>query len=339
MPAVPLARLLFALCLLPALAACQGGRDVVVSDGGRTPTPAVQSDDVVDLTVYYRSGNGSSAYLVPVTREVPVSENLPRAALELLLDGPGEGEAHDLGPVLPESTHLRGLAVEGGIATVDLSSAVVSDASQVGAGPEHEVLALAAIANTLTEFPAIERVRVLVEGEADGWHGGVNVGEFWGGWGLPDLLVRDSSVVGEPLDGDGVPDLGLFDSTRQDVGTSHAPPVRVTSIRARDRTTYARVVVEVVDAADGDVSAAVPAARARADADAVVLKVRGVASFGDDAEDGQRLDLGAGLQATVGLEEGALPGTVIVTVRGERRPDYRLHALSSPTRIVLDVRK
>ncbi|MGH3665024.1 MAG: hypothetical protein ACRDU8_02835, partial [Egibacteraceae bacterium] len=33
---------------------------------------ATQPDDLVDLTVYFRDGDGRSARLAPVTREVPV---------------------------------------------------------------------------------------------------------------------------------------------------------------------------------------------------------------------------------------------------------------------------
>src|SRR5690606_37162868 len=43
---------------------------------------ALQSADVVDLTLYFRRGWGPEAHLVPVTRQVPVGEQLPRRALE-----------------------------------------------------------------------------------------------------------------------------------------------------------------------------------------------------------------------------------------------------------------
>ena len=58
-----------------------------------------------------------------------------------------------------------------------------------------EVLALAAIANTLTEIDGIDRVKLLVEGAQSGMAGDRHIEDFWGHVGLPEFLERNESVI------------------------------------------------------------------------------------------------------------------------------------------------
>lgn len=55
---------------------------------------------------------------------------------------------------------MRSLQVKEGTATADFSSEV----TRLNVGSMGEALAVAAIVNTLTEFPEIRRVQILVEG-------------------------------------------------------------------------------------------------------------------------------------------------------------------------------
>lgn len=301
--------------------------------------PTMQPSDVVDLTVYFRSGEGSGAHLVPVTREAAIDDDLPRRALELLIAGPGDDDGRSLDPPLPAGTQVRDVTVTDGTAVVDLSHEVISRAGDVNPSPEHEALALAAVVGTLTEFPAIERVRLLVEGHQRGVHGGVDVGAFWGGWGLPELLVRDESVFSQPAEGEGVPDLQSFETGNQTLGAAPDDPLAVTSVRIRDRTTYLRVVVELAVVDDPDVAAAVPPTRARMLGGNVVLEIEDVADYDADFAPGQRVELDDPMFEGVTVEETERDGRVrIVVLPREERP-FWLHDLSSPTRIVLDVRK
>lgn len=302
-----------------------------------TSSPTMQPDDVVDLTVYYRSGEGEGSYLVPVTKETSVDDDLPRTALELLLAGPEEDDGRDLAAPLPTSTEIRSLEVEEGTAHVDLSREVVTDAES--ANPEHEALALAALVGTLAELPAITQVRLTVEGESTGVQDGVDVGAFWGGWGLPEVLVPDDSVMSQPVEGEGVPDLTLFSGDPQEVGGDTDDPVAVPSVRIRDRTTYLRVVVELEHAEDTDTSPAVPPARARLEGDRLVLEVDDIAHYDADFAPGQRLELDDPPFEGVSVEETERDGLVRIVVLPAEDREFWLHTLSSPTRIVLDVRK
>lgn len=323
---------------LLAVAGCTAGPEASVTATPASVEPTMQPDDLVDLTVYFRSGEGSTAYLVAVTREAAISDDLPRQAISMLIAGPEEGDG-DLSAALPGSTRVLDLDVTDGTAHLDLSHEVISAADDVNPSPEHEALALAAIVGTLTEFPAIEQVRLSVEGRQTGWRTGVNVGRFWGGWGLPEVLVRDESVLSEPPEGDGVPDLALFSAEPQELGAPPADPVGVRSVRVRDRATYLRVIVELATVGDADASASIPETRAYADGGHVVLEVDGIAAYEADFEPGQRVEVDDPAFLGVSVDDTDRDDQARIVVQPKDAQDFWLHDLSSPTRIVLDVRK
>lgn len=340
-----MSRLLIGLLGVLAVA-CSAVPDGTAAEPQRSPTegpvmasPTMQPDDVVDLTVYYRSGDGDEAYLVPVTKETSIDGDLPRTALELLIAGPGEGDSSELAAPLPTSTEVRDLRVEDGTAHVDLSREVITDAESANPSPQHEALALAAIVGTLAELPAITQVRLSVDGVSTGEHDGVDVGAFWGGWGLPEVLVPDDSVMSEPVEGEGVPDLMRFGDEPQEIGATTDDAVAVTSVRIRDRTTYLRVVVELEHADETDASPGVPPARARIKDGRLVLDIADVSHYDADFAPGQRLELDDPPFEGVTVEETEDDGLVRIVVLPVEDRTFWLHTLSSPTRIVLDVRK
>jgi germination protein M len=164
--------------LLASLAACGG----LSSPSPAAPTPstavtlpvatAQRSPGLIALKAYFLlfgSVEGLTP-LVPVHREVQGTIALARAAMEQLLAGPtAEERAHDLrvgtiGTGIPERTTLLGVGIVNGVATVDLSSEFASGDI---AGEEREswAIRLAQVTYTLTQFPTVEQVRFLVEGQ------------------------------------------------------------------------------------------------------------------------------------------------------------------------------
>jgi len=98
-------------------------------------------------------------FLVPVNREI--SEELtPFTALNCLLLGPLPTE-NWLASV-PSTTKLIGLSIFEGLATVNFSNEIQID---FNGGALLESLMIQAIVNTLTEFPEIKSVQILVNGE------------------------------------------------------------------------------------------------------------------------------------------------------------------------------
>ena len=300
---------------------------------------ALQADDRVDLALYFRKGSGEGAHLVRVMREVEVDDDLPQRAVQLLLAGPTPEDGEALVPPLPPATRLLGLTVTDGTAHVDLSREVITHAEAVGAQPANELLALAALANTLTEFPGIDAVSLSVDGRQVGRRDGLDVAEFWGGWGLPERLVRNDEVVGEPMDSLVLPDVASFSRNPQTTPGDETAAVTVRSVRVRDQTTYIRLVVEVGDGSDPTAAAAAPPATAHAVDDRVVLTVAQVAAYAADLAIGEALAVGDPAFGSISVDREPGSRSVTFTVTTSGRPQFFLHALTSPTRIVLDLRK
>ena len=289
-----------------------------------------QPPDMVDLTVYYRNGSGPGVYLSPVKREVRVSDELPRTALALLLRGPGREDPRGLRPAVPRTTRLLHFSVRKGTADVRLSRELVADAKRIGRRPEHEVMALASIVNTMTEFPDIQKVRLSVQGQSDR--------RFWGGWGLPRLLVRDESVIDPPKRGPHVPPLDSFSQHRQRVGVAgRRKPPKVGAVRVQSLTTYVRVTVEVTAAGGGALKGPVPLTKAGRKGKRLLLTVRGRPGKNLAGDLDNKLHDPAVKSARVDVR--AKPYEVVVALRPTRRRAFWLHALPEPARLVLDIRR
>ncbi len=321
------------LVLVLLLASCEDD-DAALPDDGEPDVAAL--DDTVALTVYHRTGSSSDALLQPVTELVEIGEDLPHRAVELLLAGPDDD---DLQSAWPEGTEVNEVVIENGRAHVDLSREALEDPPDPDRAAHLERLALAALANTLTEFQAIEEVALTVEGE-DAEAEALRT--FWGGWGVPSSLTRDVTLIVDEEEDNG-PELELFVERSQVVGSDAADPVVVRSIRARDRITYVRLVVEVADASDPERSAAeFPRGFARTGQGDVVLEVHGVEELDDAAVPDDLAETLAAVFAEVDVDDEGEPDRLRVTLAGEASGDPRaiyLHTATSPSRLVLDVRK
>jgi germination protein M len=133
--------------------------------GGDEATPA--PDGTSSTTVYFlRDGK-----VAPVRREILATLDPKRAALIKLLEGPTDGEAADgLVSAIPVGTELRGLSLDGGIATVDLSGAFDD-----GGGSASMLGRVAQVVATLTRFDDVTRVGFELDGESVTTIGGEGV--------------------------------------------------------------------------------------------------------------------------------------------------------------------
>jgi spore germination protein GerM len=152
----------------------------------------VQPEETVTLTLYFKMSTEIEEYLAPEERTVTTSD-AARSAMEELIKGPGPDSG--LAPVLPSTVQVLDISVEDGLCTVNVSKEIITDSSQLGFGARGEVLALAAIANTLTGIDGINRVKLLVEGAQSGMAGDRYIEDFWGHVGLPEFLERNESVI------------------------------------------------------------------------------------------------------------------------------------------------
>ncbi len=112
-----------------------------------------------ELVLFVRKATDDHYELVPVGYRA--QHLTPQEAIEGLLSFQGNRELEN---PLPEGTRLLGLNVgPDGTAVVNFSREIVDNFQ---GGAEAEALLIKAVVKTLTHFPEIKRVRILVEGQA-----------------------------------------------------------------------------------------------------------------------------------------------------------------------------
>jgi len=129
-------------------------------DVAQTAAEATPETQMLSTVVYYQDGEG---YLVPVTRQIPQTEGVAKATLNLMVkDSKNDMEAARLGlrTVIPEGTTFD-LNISGGKARVDMSREALNCLSA-----EEEALMVQAVASTLTCFDTVEEVSFLFDGQA-----------------------------------------------------------------------------------------------------------------------------------------------------------------------------
>lgn len=122
--------------------------------------PSISNEGEYVLTLYFSDQMGQ--YLVKEERVIPKAEGIGRAALNELIKGPDL--AGSLMPTLPDNTILLDINVkqEEGLAIVDFSRSLIDN--HMG-GSSAESLTVYSIVNTLTQFPTVESVQILVNGQ------------------------------------------------------------------------------------------------------------------------------------------------------------------------------
>lgn len=123
------------------------------AEGEETAAPA----GTQTVRVYLPRGE----YLGVVTRTVPATPAIARAAMEELLAGPNAAEqGWGFSTTVPDGTKLLGLTIDGGTARVDLSGEFES-----GGGSLSVMMRLAQVVYTLTQFSTVDRVVLMMDGE------------------------------------------------------------------------------------------------------------------------------------------------------------------------------
>ncbi|HYO44356.1 MAG TPA: GerMN domain-containing protein [Candidatus Limnocylindrales bacterium] len=126
-----------------------------------TPTPAPVGTTIVRAYFILGSFTGNEG-LVPVLREVPETRGVASAAMAALLAGPRGAELQAspaMSTAIPDGTTLRGVTVENGVATVDLSGDFAT-----GGGTFSVMARLAQVVYTLTQFSTVDAVLFELDG-------------------------------------------------------------------------------------------------------------------------------------------------------------------------------
>lgn len=163
--------LVLALTLLCAmvLAGCDeqkqgeaGSKTVLSSSSGSSSSSSSSSQSgskaqLVNIKVYYPDENATG--LVAVEKSIKDTDNKYQAAVEALMAGT---EKKGLANVFPKKAKLLQVTVSGKVAKVDFSRELQKNF--VGGSTGEEML-VGSVVNTLTEFPEIQKVQILVDGQ------------------------------------------------------------------------------------------------------------------------------------------------------------------------------
>ena len=123
-----------------------------------TKNDAAKQAEKIGIKVYYPDDNGMK--LVAEMRTVEATQDGKyKAAMESLLSGT---KAKGVITISPKKTKLKSVAVKDGIATVDFSEDLVKNCAGGSTGEE---MLVGSIVNTLTEFPEVKSVQILLEGK------------------------------------------------------------------------------------------------------------------------------------------------------------------------------
>lgn len=119
--------------------------------------PAAAESKEVKVNVYYPRDDGTG--LLPVSRTVKLEkEDKYTVALKSLLTGTKEkGQTN----VIPKKAKLRSVTVKDGVATVDFSKELQQN---FNGGSTGEEMLVGSIVNTLTDFPEVKKVQILIDG-------------------------------------------------------------------------------------------------------------------------------------------------------------------------------
>lgn len=158
------ALLLFAACSGDGRPAGRDSQETPEGEAEASPSPEASptqgsepSEEETAFVVWLADGDK----LVPERRSVPSTAGIGAAAMRSLLDGP-EGPESESGysTAIPEGTELNELSINDGTARVDLSGSFDD-----GGGSLAMQMRLAQVVYTLTQFPTVNSVEFLIDGE------------------------------------------------------------------------------------------------------------------------------------------------------------------------------
>ncbi|QDR79578.1 GerMN domain-containing protein [Sporomusa termitida] len=146
------------------------------------PETNTAASRTMQLVIYHATKD--AMLLVPEVHKVPVNSQPARTAIELLQAGTKDPA---LVSVMPAGTKMKNLTVKDHVAYVDFDDKLIK--KNVG-GSASETLLVGAIVNTLTEFPDIHKVQILVEGK--------KINTITGHMDTSEPLSRSEKIIKKP---------------------------------------------------------------------------------------------------------------------------------------------
>ncbi|MHC1759433.1 MAG: GerMN domain-containing protein [Negativicutes bacterium] len=170
--------------LLTGCTADMGGNASSGSSAATTVKKPVEPEkpakvDTIPVKIYF--GTHDAKYIIAEVHQLQNDSQLMKRAMEALAAGPGNSS---LMAVIPKATKVRSVVLKEKTAFVDFSAEI---AKRGFGGSATEILAVGAIVNTLTEFPGVEQVQILVEGK--------KVDTLYGHLDVYDPMSRSPAII------------------------------------------------------------------------------------------------------------------------------------------------
>lgn len=154
--------LILALAMIALIAGCRTNTE---SEGEITEEPDMETgtpdDGMRETLIYYQTDSG---YLVPVMRRIPWEEGIAKAAIRRTMNTPdNQMDMLDMGlqALLPADAGINGMSIsDDGLATLDLNAGCMDYTDAL-----RESNMVRGVVDMLTEFPAIDRVQFVFDGE------------------------------------------------------------------------------------------------------------------------------------------------------------------------------
>lgn len=109
------------------------------------------------INVYFPNEDGTK--LIAVKKKIETTDKYT-AAMQALMEGTGDKKEVS---IIPKDAKLKSVKVKDGIAKVDFSKELVK---KFTGGSTGELMLVGSIVDTLTEFPEVKAVQILVEGKS-----------------------------------------------------------------------------------------------------------------------------------------------------------------------------
>ena len=161
--------------------------ELIVSD--EQDIEIVEDEGMRKTVLYFKNAEG---YLVPVMKKIPWEEGIVKTTLKNMIDSTELRDAltgTGLQPLIPMGTEILGMSIDPdtGLCKVDFSEEIRNVESE-----EDEENLIKGIVYTLTEFPSIEEVQIMVEGQI-----------------LP--VLKDRVAINEPIKRENINLMGNLD--------------------------------------------------------------------------------------------------------------------------------
>lgn len=119
-----------------------------------------QTADLEEEQIVLFFADDNAQYLIPEYRKVKKVKEIQKQAVIELIKGPTN---NNLYPTIPPTTKVNNVYISDGIAYVDFSSELINNHS---GGSTGELLTVYSIVFTLSAFPDINKVQILVDGNS-----------------------------------------------------------------------------------------------------------------------------------------------------------------------------